>query len=175
MRGSPCRRRRCSRCGRAQLRGLPVVAALVGMSTPGTRWEAQRMPGWFEQLTDMVTDACALQQRPNSCNVNRYDGGCQSIGWHADDDKLFDAMRSSAVIISLSLGASRTFMVRRKGYHHAAVALPSENGDLCVMGGLFQRYYQHAVPKEWRSKGVRYNFTWRYVVAHQAGCPHSVH
>ena len=137
----------------------------------GTQWKAEVMPEWFEQLTDWISSTCNLKVRPNSCNINRYMGGGQSIGWHSDDDLLFDAKKREAVIVSLSLGASRTFKVRKKGSPGAAKSLPLHNGDLCMMSGMFQKFYEHAVPKERRSGGVRFNLTWRSVVVHQTQCP----
>ena len=51
--------------------------------------------------------ACGLPdaaQWPNSCNLNCYADGTDSIDWHADDEDLFRGLVSDCRIISLSLG-----------------------------------------------------------------------
>ena len=90
----------------------------------------------------MMCRACNIEQRPNSSNISRYDGGSQSTGWHADNDLLFDAKQHKACIVSLSLGASRTFKVRKIGDSQVAKALPLHHGSLCVTGGHVPKILQ---------------------------------
>ena len=78
--------------------------------------------------------------------ANRYRSGADCIGWHADDERGL-----GPVIASLSLGAARTFRVRRKDGGGRSVGLPLAHGDLVVMWGRFQRDFKHALP---RSAGV---------------------
>jgi alpha-ketoglutarate-dependent dioxygenase alkB family protein 2 len=47
----------------------------------------------------------------NSCLINRYEDGDSSVAWHSDNEKLFGI---APTIVSLSLGAARDFLVRRK-------------------------------------------------------------
>ena len=49
---------------------------------------------------------------PNSCNLNLYMNETHSVGWHADNESMFGGADSPIRIISLSLGAPRTFMLR---------------------------------------------------------------
>merc|ERR1712060_943368 len=49
---------------------------------------------------------------PNSCNLNLYTGGDMSVGWHADDEQLFQGKSRDCRILSLSLGATRSFDLR---------------------------------------------------------------
>ena len=95
--------------------------------------------------------------------ANRYRSGADCIGWHADDERGL-----GPVIASLSLGAARTFRIRRKdggGRGGRSVGLPLAHGDLVVMWGRFQRDFKHALP---RSAGVveeRVNLTLRRIEA----------
>merc|ERR1719195_1036892 len=45
------------------------------------------------------------------------------------------------------------------------------DGDICTVEGLLQKHYRHRVPVERRSTAPRINLTWRWVVAHELGCP----
>ncbi|CAJ1331829.1 unnamed protein product [Effrenium voratum] len=93
------------------------------------------MPPWFLDLTDEVCRACGVTTRPNSCNANLYEDGSESVGWHADDEPCFDAKRCDALIISLSLGATRTFVLRPNDDQMSQTRLALANGDLCTMEG----------------------------------------
>eukprot|EP00930_Biecheleria_cincta_P035555 TRINITY_DN24452_c0_g1_i1.p1 TRINITY_DN24452_c0_g1~~TRINITY_DN24452_c0_g1_i1.p1 ORF type:complete len:443 (+),score=72.67 TRINITY_DN24452_c0_g1_i1:121-1449(+) len=131
------------------------------------------MEDWFQQLTRDVCEACGISKLPNSCNINRYNSGCESVGWHADDEDLFDARSHEALIISLSLGAPRRFELRpwQEGPGGTTAQVTLSDGDLCVMGGFCQRFYQHCVPKQVEVHGRRINLTWRWIVNHQKDCP----
>lgn len=131
------------------------------------------MEDWFQQLTQDVCEACGISELPNSCNINRYNSGSESVGWHADDEDLFDARSRHVLIISLSLGAPRRFELRpwQEGSGGTTAQVTLSDGDLCVMGGFCQLYYQHCVPKQAEVHGRRINLTWRWIVNHQKDCP----
>jgi len=130
-----------------------------------------KMTDWFEQLTDRVCFTCGLKDRPNSCNANFYENGMQSVGWHSDDEPLFDALNQDVLIVSLSLGATRSFELRSKDNPTATTKLELENGDLCTMEGLCQKHYRHRVPREKNVDAPRINLTWRWVLKHDSSCP----
>lgn len=136
----------------------------------GTSWANMIMPPWFLDLTDEVCRACGVQDRPNSCNANLYEDETDSVGWHADDEPCFDAKHSDALIISLSLGATRTFVLRPLDDPKAQTKLNLENGDLATMEGLVQKHYLHAVLSDRVARGARINLTWRWVVKHDRDC-----
>lgn len=129
------------------------------------------MEPWFREITETVYLTCGIKDRPNSCNANYYDGGCQSVGWHADDEALFDAMKRDVLIVSLSLGATRCFELHAKDKPAELIKLPLEDGDLCTMEGLCQKHYRHRVPRQKSVRGPRINLTWRWVLKHEEGCP----
>jgi alkylated DNA repair dioxygenase AlkB len=92
----------------------------------------------------------------NSCLVNVYEDGRKSIGWHADDEpELRDR------IVSVSLGATRTFLLR-EGRTGRPQSVRLTHGSVLVMSVASQRVYQHAVPKE-DASGPRTNLTFRTV------------
>eukprot|EP00930_Biecheleria_cincta_P039864 TRINITY_DN27362_c0_g1_i1.p1 TRINITY_DN27362_c0_g1~~TRINITY_DN27362_c0_g1_i1.p1 ORF type:complete len:700 (+),score=87.26 TRINITY_DN27362_c0_g1_i1:98-2197(+) len=137
----------------------------------GTSWPAITWEPWFVQLTKRVCKACGVVDLPNSCNANLYVDGKQSVGWHADDEPLFAATRRDALIISLSLGASRRFEVHPIGSPAEITKVVLADGDLCTMEGLMQRHYKHRVPIEKDIDGPRVNLTWRWIVKHDSDCP----
>ncbi|GAC1416972.1 MAG: alpha-ketoglutarate-dependent dioxygenase AlkB [Candidatus Velthaea sp.] len=93
--------------------------------------------------------------------INRYRNGNDSVAWHNDNDAEEDPRR---IIASLSLGATRTFELRPKrasGLDYKKVAVDVAHGDLIVMQGDTQLYWEHRVPKEPRIAGERINLTFR--------------
>lgn len=135
-----------------------------------TAWPYRPMERWFLDLTDEVCRACGVRERPNSCNANFYDNGGESVGWHADDEPLFEGVKRDTLIISLSLGESRTFELCPNDDPEDVTSIVLRNGDICTMEGMLQRHYKHRVPREPRVRKPRINLTWRWVVAHDAGC-----
>ena len=130
----------------------------------GREWPCHAMPAWFQVLTAQVCAACGIKDPPNSCNANMYESGDDMVGWHADNEPLFKADKQDALIISLSLGASRTFAYRLNAQPDKVKDLRLHDGDLFTMEGLTQKYYKHAVRKERRDVLPRINLTWRWIV-----------
>mmetsp|Transcript_34769 Transcript_34769/g.95882 ORF Transcript_34769/g.95882 Transcript_34769/m.95882 type:complete len:699 (+) Transcript_34769:41-2137(+) len=137
----------------------------------------QTFPEWMVEVMQAYMPLCGLPSRedwPNSCNLNLYEDGAMSVGWHADDEKLFQGKRTDIRIVSLSLGHARTFELREDGLEEGTVSRAKcrvrlGDGDLCTMEGLTQKYYQHRVPKE-EAAGPRINLTWRWVKRHSSFC-----
>ncbi len=114
-------------------------------------------------LRERLQQAC--QSRFNSVLLNRYRDGRDSMGWHSDDEP---ELGERPVIASLSLGASRRFLLRRRDDHSHKREFLLGHGDLLVMAGDTQRDWQHALPKTARPLGERINLTFRRVVAASA-------
>ena len=70
-----------------------------------------------------------------------------------------------ALIISLSLGASRTFAYRLNTQLNIEHTVRLGDGDLCTMEGMMQKYYKHAILPEKGKAEPRINLTWRWIVA----------
>lgn len=97
----------------------------------------------------------------NGMLANLYRDGADSMGWHSDDEA---SLGPRPVIVSLSLGATRRFVLRhRRRRELQTLSLALEHGSLLVMAGDTQRHWQHAVPKTRAAVGVRINLTFRYV------------
>ncbi len=98
--------------------------------------------------------------RFNSVLLNRYRGGGDYMGWHSDDEP---ELGPAPVIASLSLGAARRFLLRRRDDPARKAEYLLGHGDLLVMAGQTQRFYQHALPKMARVQGERINLTFRWI------------
>lgn len=135
----------------------------------------QKFPSWMNELMELVLKPCGLSQKdwPNSCNLNLYEDGGMTVGWHADDEKLFQGRFRDCRIISLSLGATRKFELRLNWPEEEEAQitrLTLRGGDLLTMEGMTQKHFQHRVPRE-GTKEPRINLTWRWVKKHLPGCP----
>lgn len=97
----------------------------------------------------------------NAVLGNYYRNGSDYMGWHSDDET---SLGSEPVIASLSLGAERCFMLRRKDNHHCKHRLSLQHGSLLIMRGTTQRYWQHALPRRKRVTQARINLTFRQVL-----------
>ena len=98
----------------------------------------------------------------NSVLANLYRDGADAMGWHRDDEK---ELGDTPCIASVSLGATRRFVLRHVGDPARRVSLELEAGSLLVMAGATQRNYRHALPRTARPVGARINLTFRHVVA----------
>ena len=130
----------------------------------GMSWACNSMPSWFREITEQVCLACGVTVKPNSCNANYYGTGADMVGWHADNEPIFNAVHQDALIISLSLGGTRVFSFRPNENPGEVQELSLKNGDLCTMEGLMQKHYQHAVLRQPASRDARINLTWRWIV-----------
>jgi alkylated DNA repair dioxygenase AlkB len=115
---------------------------------------------WTPLLADLrrrveeATDA-----RFDSVLVNYYRGERDSVAMHSDDEK---ELGPEPVIASLSVGETRTFVMRHKTDRSQKTRrLMLESGSLLLMQGPTQRCWQHGVPKEKRPCGPRVNLTFR--------------
>merc|ERR1711957_298819 len=104
---------------------------------------------------------------------NLYDCGGSSVAGHADDEALFNGKFQDIRIVSLSLGARRTFELRANVQNNSGASerMSLGDGDICTMEGLAQKHYQHRVPPEGAVEGARINLTWRWIVRHSPQCP----
>jgi alkylated DNA repair dioxygenase AlkB len=98
----------------------------------------------------------------NSVLLNRYANERDSVSWHSDDEPEMD---SEQPIASLSLGASRTFLIRAIANKKAIETHVLISGSLLVMPPGFQQLYQHCVPKSKTPCGPRINLTFRRMKA----------
>ena len=69
------------------------------------------------------------------------------------------------VIASLSLWATRRFVLKHRREPSCRLALELEHGSLLLMSGATQRHYRHALPRTAKPVGERINLTFRHVAA----------
>lgn len=101
----------------------------------------------------------------NSVLVNKYRNFNDSISKHADDEKEFGPRPT---IVSVNLGASRTFEVQRftekvrkrewdkrqmqwvpnSEWKQKKLSFELDHGDVLIMAGSVQDFWVHGVPKE---------------------------
>lgn len=106
----------------------------------------------------------------NSCLLNFYRDGKVYVSYHSDNESVYGP---EPVIASLTLGATRDFLLKKKeGNSNNSTSGSSDSyvfklaaGDLLVMrGGAVQRLYVHSVPKRMGVVGERINLTFRRVI-----------
>jgi alkylated DNA repair dioxygenase AlkB len=78
-----------------------------------------------------------------SISANLYRDGNDSVAWHGDR---IGRVRADAVVAIVSLGATRTLLLRPDGGGRS-ISFPLHSGDLLVQGGTCQRTFEHCVPK----------------------------
>ncbi|XAR53882.1 DNA oxidative demethylase [Bertholletia excelsa] len=118
----------------------------------------------------------------NSLLLNRYKGGNDYVGWHADEEKLYGP---TPEIASVSFGCDREFLLKKKPSKKSqdkrvdgkppTKRLKKENqpdqhsfmlkhGSLLLMKGYTQRDWIHSVPKRVRAEATRINLTFRRIL-----------
>ncbi|MFZ9886531.1 MAG: alpha-ketoglutarate-dependent dioxygenase AlkB [Myxococcota bacterium] len=105
------------------------------------------LPSSLSPAKQLLEDlSCCLSERYGvalyDISLALYRDGEDSVAWHGDRC----GGHPSSVVVTLSLGAPRRFLLRRPG---AGLSRRYSLGwgDLLVMGGACQRLWQHAVPK----------------------------
>lgn len=115
--------------------------------------------------------------------VNKPDFGKNTWNYNPRDEQLFYSTKDKyhpISIVSFTLGHPRQFEYRRKGdqdtyeYYYNCWNQCDESqqratrlghGDVCVMGGYFENYYQHQVPPQENvsMNQARINLTYRWI------------
>lgn len=114
---------------------------------------------WPEPLHELrrLLEA-SLQQCFNGVLCNRYRDGNDHMGWHSDDEP---GLGKQPLIASVSLGAGRDFVLRRKDDHRHKISLHLQHGSLLLMAGTTQQCWQHALPRRRQLTQERINLTFR--------------
>jgi alkylated DNA repair dioxygenase AlkB len=148
---------------------VPRLQVWIGDADAHYRYSGldNRPLGWTPLLLDIrrrVEESC--HHRFNSVLANLYRDGNDSNGWHSDDEP---ELGVEPVIASLSLGATRRFLMRRRDDHECKVEIALEHGSLLLMWGRSQADWQHTVPKQLRVGLPRLNLTFRQCQTHPMG------
>jgi alkylated DNA repair dioxygenase AlkB len=111
------------------------------------------------QLKDGVEQAC--DHTFNSVLLNYYRDGNDSMGFHSDNEA---ELGKNPVIASLSLGETRTFVLKHKTNKALKpIRLKLNDASLLLMAGELQTYWKHGIPKERKSCSARINLTFRTI------------
>jgi alkylated DNA repair dioxygenase AlkB len=131
----------------------------LGYSYSGIRLEPEP---WTSTLLDIKARIEKLAGHEfNSVLLNYYRDQNDKMGMHSDDET---ELGRQPVIASLSLGESRTLLLRHKTRKDlATIKLPLSSGSLLVMRGDTQHYWRHGINAERAHCGPRINLTFRTI------------
>jgi alkylated DNA repair dioxygenase AlkB len=115
------------------------------------------LPPSLEELRAAVSGRYGVEF--DSCLVNLYRDGNDAVAWHGDTVR---KKLRNPIVVTVSLGASRRFVVRRRGGGPLLKDYAPGHGDLMVMGGAMQHDYEHAVPRQKSASGARMSVTLRH-------------
>jgi alkylated DNA repair dioxygenase AlkB len=120
----------------------------------------QALP-WTAELLELKTAIEKQLGTPfNSCLLNLYMDGSESMSWHSDDEA---ALGLNTTIASYSLGAERKFMFKHK-HTKLTTSVLLEHGSLLVMKGATQTHWLHSIPPSTRILRPRINLTFRTMI-----------
>jgi alkylated DNA repair dioxygenase AlkB len=146
-------------------RTLPAPRLSCWIGDPGAAYTYSRVrftprpwPSALQALRARLQHDCGT--RFNSVLANLYRDGRDAMGWHSDDEP---ELGPAPLIASLSLGATRRFVLRARGAATPRLELALTHGSLLLMGGECQRRYRHAVPRTRAMVAPRINLTFRWV------------
>ena len=135
--------------------------AFSGMKLDPNPWTEN-----LREIKDRIEQAQGM--RFNSVLLNRYRDGNDSVSWHSDSEP---ELGRNPVVASVSLGATRTFMLKhkRKGIMKNVELV---HGILLLMTGPTQHHWVHQIPKTSRriahDIGPRINLTFRRILSGNA-------
>ena len=118
--------------------------------------------------TDFSSELWELKQKTealsgfifNTCLANLYRDGNDSMGWHADDEKV---LGKNPVIASISLGGIRRFQLKHKTNKNLKENIDLNHGSLLIMKGSMQHFWKHQLPKTKKEVLPRINLTFRKI------------
>lgn len=129
--------------------------------TAGWSTEAAHVPPLLGEICRLLT--ARYDVGFDSVWVNLYRDGQDSVAWHGDRSRL---VMDQPMVATVSLGARRRFLLRKRGSSRIAHEVSPGAGDLVVMGGACQQEWEHTVPKTARPVGPRMAVTIRHSRPH---------
>ncbi len=124
------------------------------------------------ETNQIIDEYCPNIYKPkiNSCLINKYRNGDDSIKPHRDTP---DSFGEYPTISGLSIGGKRTIVFKKidynlKNYNSMKTdrysdmdfEIELEDNSLFIMGGASQKYYSHEIPKS-KTPDTRYSLTFR--------------
>ena len=115
------------------------------------------LPAELQELAAVLSERYGVAF--DSCLVNLYRDGSDAVAWHADTVR---KVLTDPLVATVSLGASRSFLLRPAAGGPVARRYAPGGGDLVVMGGACQHEWVHTVPREKTASGARMSITLRH-------------
>ena len=134
----------------------------VDMNYSNINFEAKPLTKTLDQIRKKIEKETSSNY--NSVLMNLYRNGNDSMGWHSDDENIYNPI---APIASLSLGGSRWMKFKKKtkkGLGKKTLKLRLDTGDLIIMKYPTQEMLKHAIPKSSMNIDERINLTFRSVI-----------
>lgn len=128
-----------------------------GHTRQGVAWTNEVLQ--VKNLIENVLCQNVVHAHFNACLLNFYPTGADGMGYHADDEK---ELGSEPIIASLSLGAERKFVLKHRTTQ-AKIELNLTAGQLIVMRGQTQQYWQHTITKTKKVTEGRISLTLRRI------------
>lgn len=129
----------------------PKTYSYAGISRKGNP-----MPSEFY---DLIRKIHLIKNDPyNFVLCNLYPNGKAGLGFHSDDEP---DLYFASTIASISLGETRTFVIKKKYLTQNEVSVHLKHGDLLLMCGQTQQNYLHSLIKNPLLQGKRINLTLR--------------
>ncbi len=127
----------------------------VGYSYSKQKTKSKKLTSNLQKMLDLVNQKLAANF--NGILINKYQDGNDSIGKHSDDETGL----APQGVVSISWGASRKFRIRDKKNGNIKLDYLTQNNEILVMSGDFQKQFTHEIPREKKVKEMRYSFTFR--------------
>jgi alkylated DNA repair dioxygenase AlkB len=146
--------------GKATLQ--PRLTAVCGKSmVPSTRYTRANPDTPWTPTTTHILNRLTPELRtwkPNGLIANWYRDGGDAIGWHSDNEK---ALGPAPTVVSVSLGATRNFDLRRIAETTRLLRLELGHGDLLIMGPHVQHEFAHSIARTKTVTRARISLTFR--------------
>lgn len=130
----------------------------TGYRYSGTYFEPHPWPPGLARLRERLDAELGIGF--NSVLANLYRDGRDCMGWHSDDEA---ELGLAPLIASVSLGATRRFVLKHRGEAQCKLEIALPHGSLLVMSGATQRNYRHALPRTAKPVEERINLTFRRI------------
>lgn len=143
---------------------LPRVSAWYGDTGKSYKYSGILLHPhpWNAALLWMREQLSTINDTPfNSVLLNWYRSGQDHISWHTDAEP---ELGENPTIASLNFGEARRFLLRRNDDHADKIEINLGHGDLLIMQGEIQNFWQHSVPKQTKIKHGRLNMTFREII-----------
>lgn len=141
----------------------PRFTAFYGDEEASYRYSgitAEAIP-WIDVLSQLKENiATKFDAQFNTCMLNHYRDGADSMGWHRDNEK---SLGKYPFIASVSFGASRIFQFRHYLDKLPIISVELSHGSLLIMKAETQHLWEHRLPKTIQPVGPRINLTFRLV------------